>query len=148
TSYALLGALFSPQTIPPNNAPVQYTTGYGAAYTIADAVMNQAYADKETAITCAGIFDMLAQSGDRVVDLCPPGGGQCADPAPGELDSRYFECGPLRDLAVALLGQHPKDVWVTRLEANLPRQALASDLVLAPAAQQPLSNYILAQDFK
>jgi len=149
TSYALPGGLFSRQTIPPNNMTVQYTTGFGSAGTIADAFMQQAYANKETQISCSGIFNMLSNSGDKVVDLCPPGGGQCADPMAGELDSRYFECGPLRDLAVALVGQHPKDVWVTRLEANLPREALAQDLVLAASDQQePLSNYIVAQTFE
>jgi hypothetical protein len=41
---------------------------------------------------------------------------------------------------------HPRDLWVTRLEANLPREALDSDLILEAADhQQPLSNILTAR---
>jgi len=33
------------------------------------------------------------------------------------------------------LGMRPSDVWVTRLEAELPKEALADDLVLEPGPQ-------------
>lgn len=147
TSYAQPGALFSPATNPATGTPVQYVTGLGAAPTIADAFMDQAFANGETELTCAGIFDQIALSGDRVVDPCPPDGGPCAEIGPNELDSRYFACGPLQDLAVALVGLHPRDVWITRLEAELPREALANDLELAPATQQPVSNLLVAGSF-
>jgi hypothetical protein len=40
------------------------------------------------------------------------------------------------DLDIALKGLHPKDVWITRLRANLPRTALAATLKLEPTAAQ------------
>lgn len=148
TTFAQKGALFSATVDPSTGAPVQYATGLGAASTLADAFMDQALANGEAAISCAGIFDAVAGSGDRVVDPCPPDGGACADIGPGELDARYFECGPIEDLANALVGLHPRDVWVTRLEAQLPREALANDLVLdASDAQQPVSNIVVAQSY-
>lgn len=75
-----------------------------------------------------------AESGYAVVDVCDDQ-GTCGTPAAGELDSRDFACGTADDLATALVGMHPKDVWLTRLEAHLPIAALDKDLVL-----QPVSN--------
>jgi hypothetical protein len=64
---------------------------------------------------------------------------------PDQIDARELKCGALDDLAAALVGMHPKDVWVTRLDANLPRWALAEDLTVAPALDQsPVENWILA----
>jgi hypothetical protein len=71
-----------------------------------------------------------SQSG-IVVDTCDPDTNECGEPAAGQIDARSFTCGELTDLSVALVGMHPPDVWVTRLEANLPRAALAEDLSLA-----------------
>lgn len=147
TTFAQRGALFS-GTVDSKGVAVPYTTGLGTAFTLADAFMDQALSNGEAALSCAGIFDTIAQSGDRVVDPCPPEGGACADLAPGELDVRYFECGPIRDLATALVGLHPRDVWVTRLEALLPRDALANDLELqASWSQTPVSNVVVAQGY-
>ncbi|WP_437683430.1 DUF2330 domain-containing protein [Sorangium sp. So ce131] len=67
------------------------------------------------------------------------GGGDaevCGLVTPGNLHAQEFVCGPLDDVGVALTGMHPKDVWVTRLEAFLPREALAEDLQIAPVASQ------------
>jgi hypothetical protein len=146
TSYAARGGLFSTAVDPTSGTQVQYTTGNGAASTIADAFMKQAFANGETELSCAGIFGTIAQSGDRVVNPCPPGGGECATVAADELDARYLACGPLQDLAVALVGLHPRDVWISRLEAEMPRQALGADLILVPAEQQPVENLLVAKN--
>ena len=74
-----------------------------------------------------------AESGYTVVDLCDDM-GTCADLGPSEIDARDLACGAADDLATALIGMHPKDVWITRFEADLPKQALSKDLVLAPLA--------------
>ncbi|APR85299.1 Hypothetical protein A7982_10648 [Minicystis rosea] len=148
TTFAQQGALFSPTFDPMTGSTVQYVTGLGAAFTLADAFMDQALANGEAALSCAGIFDTLAQSADKVVDTCPPDGTACADTEVGQIDARYLECGPIRDLARAFVGLHPRDVWVTRLEAELPREALVDDLVLDPAQQTAVSNVITASDFK
>jgi hypothetical protein len=68
------------------------------------------------------------------------GGAPCSVPL-GEIDGSQLACGGLDDIAVALVGLHPRDVWLTRLEADLPRGALATDLQLqASATQVPVSN--------
>jgi hypothetical protein len=58
-------------------------------------------------------------------------------------------CVDFDDLDVATTGMHTYDVWVTRLRAVLPAQALtAGDLHLTAAAQQaPESNYHYASSF-
>jgi hypothetical protein len=35
-----------------------------------------------------------------------------------------------------MIGMHPDTVWVTRLEANLPRESLAGDLLIKPSDPQ------------
>lgn len=45
-------------------------------------------------------------------------------------DAGVNACAAYDDLDVALTGLHPNDVWVTRLRANLPVAALATDLKL------------------
>jgi hypothetical protein len=71
------------------------------------------------------------------------GGATCIVPS-GDLDARDFACGPLDDVAAALVGMHPEDVWITRLEANLPHAALAQDLTLEAAPQSPVEKWIYA----
>jgi hypothetical protein len=66
----------------------------------------------------------------------------CAVPA-DEIDATQLTCGGLDDIALALVGLHPADVWLTRLEADLPHAALSTDLILQAAAQQtPVSNIL------
>ncbi len=146
TAYAAPQALFAP-AVDGQGQPIQYQTGLGPSETIADAFMDQAFANGETALSCAGILDEIAFSGAKVTNPCSPETGECESVEPGELDARYFECGPLDDLARALIGLHPRDVWVTRLEAELNREALATDLELAPAQQAAVSNLIVAEDY-
>lgn len=86
---------------------------------------------------CIARLGLVAQSGSRVVDAsCDPDGGNCQAVGVGEVSSEELVCGELDDLKVALAGLHANDVWVTRLEASLPRAALASDLTLAAASSQ------------
>jgi hypothetical protein len=146
TAYAAPQALFAP-AVDGQGKPVQYQTGLGPSETIADAFFDQAYSNGEASLSCAGYLDEIAQSGAKVANPCPPEGGECESVAPGDLDARYFECGPIDDLARALVGLHPRDVWVTRLEAELGRDFLATDLELAPAAQLPVSNLLVAGNY-
>ncbi|MEJ7733848.1 MAG: DUF2330 domain-containing protein [Polyangiaceae bacterium] len=85
----------------------------------------------------------------EVVDPCPPGvpdgDPQCTNPISG-VSASTLACGSLDDLAVALTGMHPRDVWVTRLEADLPRAALDTDLELeAASGQEPVSRFMTAR---
>ncbi|NUO48957.1 MAG: DUF2330 domain-containing protein [Polyangiaceae bacterium] len=89
----------------------------------------------------------------------PPSNGVVRNPCPaGEpwdspacmpnsdfIDARQFGCEDLDDVATALEGLHLEDVWVTRLEANLPRAAFATDLVLqASKKQEPVASTLQA----
>jgi len=98
--------------------------------------------------TCATTFRQFSASSRLVVDPCPAGvpsyDASCGTVGANETDARLFECGAtdpveettLDDIATALNGLHPKDVWVTRLEANLPRSALTKDLEIMAATNQ------------
>jgi hypothetical protein len=63
----------------------------------------------------------------------------------GKVDARQLGCPGVEDVAVALEGMHIESVWVTRLEAILPRKALSTDLVLEADAQESVSNILQAQ---
>jgi hypothetical protein len=143
TPYAQPNALLSRVIDPVLDTVTPYQVGSGLFTTVGEAFVEQAMLTGETSSrTCADVFRAHAQSASRVVDLCDEEGA-CEPLHLGEIDSRDFMCAPpigsdlpLDDLAVALTGMHPKDVWVTRLEATLPRAALGKDLVLAPATEQ------------
>jgi hypothetical protein len=56
---------------------------------------------------------------------------------------------PYSDIAAAVIGMHPSKVWVTRLELNLPREALSMDCVVeAASSQERVNNYLLALHVK
>jgi hypothetical protein len=141
-----------------------------AAITIAELYVRQGLAEDVPGNgDCLGAFPAYEQSSDLVVDVCPDPGGSgaggsgaggsggaggngsggaggsgapCGSPKKGEIDARNFACGGLDDLAVALTGTHPRDVWLTRLESNLPHAALESDLeIQAGIAQDEIENW-------
>ena len=139
TPYAERGALLSFIANP--NQPYDYNGNYepgGLTGTIGDTYFTQAQRNNEVGgVTCVSTAP-LADSADLVVDTCaakaPP--GSCPDAETGKLAAKSFACGTADDLAVALTGMHPKDVWVTRLEADLPHLALGTDLSLQASATQ------------
>lgn len=130
--------------------------------TIAEAYLNQGIANKETALmsgavdeqACrdkfSGLEQSLGQSGALVEDPCPldapPDDPTCGMVALNKTDARELGCGALDDLSVAMTGNAPRDMWITRLEAALPQAALASDLTLRAAASQgTVDNWIQAR---
>jgi hypothetical protein len=158
TTYAAHGSLLSPTFSKVLGGPAQYTVGDSGLTvdTIAWAYLEQGIKNDEAEVSSCGSaideLEAIADSGDVVVNPCPfgakPDDPACTDVAAGEIDSRALACGALDDIAVALRGLHPKDVWLTRLEANLPRAALGRDLNLQPAPadkQLPLDNWIQVQ---
>jgi MYXO-CTERM domain-containing protein len=65
------------------------------------------------------------------------GGSAAPDAAPTCPENPSDSCEYFDDLTVALTGLHPENVWVTRLRALLPANALAAgDLHLEPTAAQ------------
>jgi hypothetical protein len=121
----------------------------------------QAFNNGETAELCK--TSQTASNGNNTSGTGagpkPLGGGVVKNPCPaGEpwdspacmpvtdfIDAREFGCEDLDDVATALEGLHLDDVWVTRLEANLPRAALATDLLLqASKTQEPVARTLQA----
>jgi len=143
TAHALRNVLFAPRPNPAAFTSVTFQTTAGTAETIASLYALQGQSNEETTETtaCRAAFDSMNGHTGVVVDLCT--GADCRTAAEGEIDSRTLRCGPLDDLAAALVGMRPANVWVTRLEAALPRSALAQDLMLAAAAQQASRNNFL-----
>jgi hypothetical protein len=69
--------------------------------------------------------------------------------APGvvgeDIPAAALACNGFDDISAALLGMEPSQVWLNRLEMNLPRAALSSDCVVAPnESQQEVSQFIRA----
>jgi Uncharacterized protein conserved in bacteria (DUF2330) len=155
TTYAKLGPLLNGVKDPTaqdeyyygDTGNVSYGTddGYERVETIGEAYFIQAERNSE-ATDCTDDFLTHALSGDVVVDPCPPGEPDpeaCAPIDAGQIDARTFACGDADDLAVALTGMHPRDVWLTRLESSLPRAALASDLdIEASSSQTAVENWL------
>ncbi len=141
TSYALNGATFGKTNLGEamGEDAVNTSSDVAPGVTLAKTFFDAAIKNNEGASCDYGLLDELWDGLDAgnpkkaytVVDLCDDQ-GTCTDPGPEEIDSRALECGDAKDLAVAMIGMHPKDVWITRLEANLPRSALSKDLVLTP----------------
>jgi hypothetical protein len=128
STFAIQGALFMSFSNPQSFAP---PTRFVDLYT------TQALANGEISAAGCTLPDM-SQETQQVVDPCPGvawDDPSCAASVDG-VSARELVCEDLDDLATALVGMHPRDVWVTRLEANLPRAALGTDLTLAPAEHQ------------
>src|SRR5205085_8875494 len=66
----------------------------------------------------------------------PPPPPSCPPPPSGTIAASSLVCDNYSDIAAAMIGMHPKTVWVTRLEADLPRESLASDLKIKPSSPQ------------
>jgi hypothetical protein len=121
----------------PNNVStgVLYRTANGqggvgyAAFQLADLYFSQAAVDNDVARrTCTPPLSDTRQ----VMKSCPAD-QNCEPPGSNELSSSAFECGEFSDLATALTGMRPSEVWLTRFDLNLPSTALDADCVVSPA---------------
>ena len=138
TSYAEKGALLNESYDPNTGAQ----TGIGFMYF--SQILDENGSNYDQLDACMLKLGGATKTG-VVADLCDAD-GVCASPQAGQIDARTFECGTLTDLSTALVGMHPQDVWVTRLEANLPHAALEQDLELrAATAQEAIGNYHVAE---
>jgi hypothetical protein len=86
-----------------------------------------------------------ADAGDEEDD----GGLATADAGTSTPRTPTAECLYLDDIDVAMRGLHPQDIWVTRMRASLPANALsAGDLRLEAAHEQrPVINVYYAQSY-
>jgi hypothetical protein len=155
TSYAKKGTLLGPDPAAARYGVVysvagSFTAGIGPD-SIAELYYAQGVANGEAGdaavsdVDCAALAEQRGGSLGRVVDRCPNGEREpCQALAAGEIDAADFRCGALDDLATALVGMHPRDVHLTRLEAFLPTAALATDLVLEPSEGGHVESYVTA----
>jgi len=128
--------------------PTKFMDTLGEFY-VEQGIDNQESTDN----SCVAAMKNAAESTKMVVNPCPPGAlpddPSCGTVSADEIDARVFICGEndeiademLDDIATALNGLHPNDVWLTRLEANLPRAALANDLTLQASMSQTEVNH-------
>lgn len=142
TAYAVQGALTSYLGFDPITYDDQY---FSSAY------FDQALKNGETSTVCAPTANAYSfPSKGLVKDPCPagvpPGSPECATLGANEVDVNTLGCAGVDDIGAATLGLHLEDVWVTRLEAILPHEALDADLVLEAAPQQDIvSRTVLAE---
>jgi hypothetical protein len=86
-----------------------------------------------------------ADGGDGGVDTdggADAGSGQETTPLPNLCRNGDELCCSFDDLEVAALGLHRSDIWLTRLRAELPVAALATDLRLEPHPSQTIVTNI------
>jgi hypothetical protein len=117
----------------------------GADISFLPRYLEQALENGEIPTACDASMALIDPTA-RVVNPCPPGepwdSPACGAVAPAEVDARTLGCAGADDVAVALTGLRIQDTWVTRLEANLPRAALADDLLLtASQKQEAVTNF-------
>ncbi len=141
TAFAQQGTLTAP--VFTNSNQFNGTGGQSFAQTYVD----QAFSNQETKSSCT--LPSAYQYNGLVENPCPPGeppdSAKCGQVVGSHIDSRTFGCAGADDVATALTGMHLPNVWVTRLEANLPHSALDTDLLLQAASkQEPVANNIQA----
>jgi hypothetical protein len=146
TSYAQPESLLNPVWDEAAMANVRYGVGNTTAETIASAYVQQALANDVDGNTgCLNMLSNIATSSQLVVDTCDVDG--VCDTG-NNIEARDLKCGDADDVGVALTGMHPRDVWITRLEADLPRSALSTDLLLTAAdSQSHVDNRIVAPKY-
>jgi hypothetical protein len=94
--------------------------------------------------TSAPDSDAAAEAGDDAAETDAADAGDAAESQDaadaGGIPPPAVGCDAYDDLSLALDGIFPDSVWLTRMRANLPVQALGTDLSLMAAEQAPVSN--------
>lgn len=149
TTFARRGAFHEPSQLPSGGtANFRTQNNFQPISTLGELYFAQAAENDDTFASC---FSALAQLDSTlpVVESCDPLDPNCTPPPPSALPSSSFRCEPWTDLEAAMIGMHPNQVWLTRLEMNLPATALDADCVVEPAASQaPVSNFLQATRMK
>ena len=144
-------------------APITFQTSSGGAgggpgfggpsySNLTDLYFGQAKADDGLSNSCMGVaYTANLNTSSIVYDDCkgvtapdagaPADAGRapppsCPPPPSGTIAASSLVCDNYSDIAAAMIGMHPNTVWVTRLEANLPRESFASDLKIKPSTPQ------------
>jgi len=135
TTFADRGAL-SKRYVDLEGDSLGFSIGGSTRGTLAEIYFAQAQSDAGlTPLNCSAVTARLSE--DRAVkdDALPN----------GELTRGALACGKADDIGVALVGLHPSRTWLTRVELDLPREALTRDCVVAPSSSQsPVSQFVRA----
>ncbi len=89
---------------------------------------------------CTNIARQAAATNGTLGRVCAPGlvaqvpGGTACTPTTGTLDPASFKCGASIDLALAVAGGTPANVWITRFSGYIPAGTFGSDVSLGVAA--------------
>jgi hypothetical protein len=164
TTFAKQGPLLSPAAAPNGffgNVRYGVSPEGEPLDTIAEVYLNQSILNEEIGSIEAPVDEAacieaffafegdLSESLSPVANPCPMGEpltADCGSVTSDKIDARTLACGQATDLAAALIGMHPRDVWLTRLEADLPQSALKADLdVTAAASQTSVENFLRAR---
>jgi hypothetical protein len=112
---------------------------------LAELYFAQSAAKDGLADECGPVAKALDTMDPTVEVAAPCNGDPNCSPPEGSVPSTLLACNGYSDIAAALIGMHPRDVWITRLEANLPRTALETDLTVgAESVQASVSNWMVA----
>jgi hypothetical protein len=130
TTFAQPGAFVARPT-DADGIPIQFRVGSYAYASLAEAYFGQGAALPES---CTSALAELQS--DRLVTASGEG------IAPGDLT-----CGEADDIAAAFTGMHPRSVWLTRLDLELPRSALTSDCVIEQVGATTVGNDLVARRF-
>jgi len=93
------------------------------------------------ATECEAVTDFVRRGSAAsllVVPDCDAEDSACTPPASDAIAAGRFACEGYDDIASALIGQRWDQVWLTRLELHLPREALDMDCVLSPNPDQDM----------
>lgn len=118
--------------------------------TLVDLYFTQAAVNGGAPGTACDLKSQLRDLGNlEVVTACADGptlaGKVCDDQE--SIPAETFACEGFGDIAVALTGMRPDDLWLTRIEAELPLAALTEDLQLEAApAQEPVESWVRASE--
>lgn len=108
--------------------------------TIADLYFGQASSNDGKPANSCGDFASILERGSALVT---------EDGSGATIAKSKLECGTYTDLSAAMLGMHPASVWLTRLELDLPKEALSMDCTVVPAKSQgEITNQVQATHSK
>jgi Uncharacterized protein conserved in bacteria (DUF2330) len=141
-AFAFKGA-FSSALPGPSSSTATYSLSSNTSFrlysTFADLYFAQANSnDGKMPDSCASIVPLL--NGTKLVT---------ADGSDGTLAQSTLDCEKYTDISAAMRGMHPAKVWLTRLELDLPKEALSMDCTVVPAdSQEQISNQLRAAHSK
>lgn len=118
------------------NAGDQPSYWGGGVQRLGELYFAQARANEDSPTSCVAALAAL-DYGLEVINDCDPVDPTKCDPLnAAQVSKQELECEKWTDLAAALVGMAPGDVWLTRLELELSQNALKVDRKLAPHATQ------------